>query len=113
MILFTMNANTKRCAYGADEPDFVFLQHIFRAEFPNNKKQTRKATLALFGDDKFSAMAKGTGLPCAISTQLILDGKVSKRGVFGPNVTTPELNELILEGLKGEGIEVDFETTDE
>jgi saccharopine dehydrogenase (NADP+, L-glutamate forming) len=89
------------------------LQHIFKAEYPDNKKQTLKATLALFGDKKFSAMAKGTGLPCAISTQLILDGKVSKRGVFGPNITTSALNELILEGLKGEGIDVEFETINE
>jgi len=103
----------RKCSYDSDEPDFVFLQHIFGAEFSGGKKQTRKATLALFGDNKFSAMAKGTGLPCAISTQLILDGKVSKRGVFGPNIQTSELNELILDGLKGEGIVVDFETIDE
>jgi hypothetical protein len=42
-----------------------------------------------------------------------LDGKVSKRGVFGPNITTSALNELILDGLKGEGIDVEFETINE
>ncbi|KAL0482188.1 saccharopine dehydrogenase LYS [Acrasis kona] len=98
----------KKCYYDADEPDFVFLQHIFEAEFPNGSKQTRKATLALFGDDKFSAMAKGTGLPCAVVTQLILDNKVSRRGVVGPMHS--DLNDLITEGLKGEKIEVEFET---
>jgi len=101
----------RKCYYDADEPDFVFLQHIFEAEFPNGKKQTRKATLALFGDDKFSAMAKGTGLPCAVVTQLILDGKVSRRGVVGPMHS--DLNDLITEGLKGENIVVDFETIDQ
>ena len=86
----------------------IFLQHTFEIECNDGSKQTRIATLLCYGDGKengFSAMAKTTGLPCAISTQLILDKVITRTGVFGPMF--PEMNEHIEKALEKEGIVVE------
>jgi saccharopine dehydrogenase (NADP+, L-glutamate forming) len=100
-----------KMSYNAGERDMTFLQHNFEIELKNGKKQTHIATLLLYGDKDamsgkgFTSMAKGTGLPCAIATQLILDGVIKQRGVFGP--MTREVNDPIEAGLAKEGIVVE------
>ena len=91
--------------YKSGEKDMIFLQHTFEIENKDGSKQTRIATLLCYGDGKedgFSSMAKTTGLPCAISTQLILDSVITRTGVFGPMF--PEMNSLIEKELEKEGI---------
>ncbi|MFQ6039040.1 MAG: saccharopine dehydrogenase C-terminal domain-containing protein, partial [Candidatus Aminicenantales bacterium] len=49
-----------------------------------------------------SSMARTVGLPAAISTRLILEGKIQKKGVHIP--VQPDIYEPILEELKNMGI---------
>lgn len=72
--------------YLPGERDMTFLQHTFKIVTAAGEHQTIKSTLELYGDEdgKFSSMAKGTGLPCAVATQMILDGKLTRTGVWGP-----------------------------
>lgn len=92
------------------EKDMIMLQHIFTIEKPDGKRYTKKATLIDYATDKFSSMARTTGLPCAISVQLILDSKIQYRGVFGPMFA--DMNELIIEELEKENIVVKYEDID-
>lgn len=94
--------------YNAGERDMIFLQHNFEIENKDGSKQTRIATLLCYGDkdeNGFSSMAKTTGLPCAVSTQLILDGEITHKGVFGPMFL--EMNNKIEALLAKEGIVVE------
>ena len=65
------------------------MQHIFVIE-NGGKKKIKKSTLVVIGEKTgFSGMAKTVGSPSAIGAQLILDGKISARGVLRP--TLPEI----------------------
>jgi len=69
------------------ERDLIVMQHLFKIEWPGaSKLETRKSTLVAMGEKKGpSAMSTLVGLPTAISTQLILDGVITKTGVTMPN----------------------------
>lgn len=95
-------------SYKPHEKDMIMLQHIFTIEKADGKRYTKKATLLDFATEKFSSMARTTGLPCAITVQLILDGKINRRGVLGPMY--PDMNDLILEGLEKENVVIQYET---
>ena len=60
--------------------------------------------LEVYGDPKgYSAMAKTVGYPVAIGAKMVLNGKVSKRGVLRPfiaDIYQPILQELENEGIK-------------
>lgn len=81
------------------------MQHVFRIQpvDPSKKPFTRKSSLIMIGEKNGpSAMSLTVGLPTAIGAQLILDGKISLRGVVIP--TEKEIYEPVLAALKDEGI---------
>lgn len=93
----------EKMQYNEGERDMVFLQHRFEIELKDGTRQTRTSTLIDFGvPGGFSAMAKTVGVPCGIATQLILDGKLTQKGVIAP--MSPEINDPIIELLEKEGI---------
>ncbi|KAI8142359.1 saccharopine dehydrogenase [Fennellomyces sp. T-0311] len=93
----------EKMQYEENERDMVFLQHRFEIELKDGSKQTRTSTLIDYGvPGGFSAMAKTVGVPCGIATQLILDGKITQKGVLAP--MTPEINDPIIELLEKENI---------
>ncbi|KAJ1671723.1 saccharopine dehydrogenase (NADP+, L-glutamate-forming) [Spiromyces aspiralis] len=47
-------------------------------------------------------MAKTVGVPCGIATQLILDGKITTKGVIAP--LTPDLYEPLIDLIEAEAI---------
>ena len=61
------------------------------------------SSLLVYGDDsRFTAMAKTVGLPVAIVTKLILNGKIDLTGIQIPitkDIYIPVLNELSLNGI--------------
>ena len=61
------------------------MQHIFEIEEANGTKKKLTSTMYQEGDKKsdggFSSMARCVGYPAAITTQLVLDGKL--KGISG------------------------------
>ncbi len=65
-------------------------------------QQTKTSTLVVHGNEKMSAMAKTVAMPAAIAAELIMEGKITSRGVMGP--LDPSIYTPILEALKSEGV---------
>lgn len=87
------------CQYEEGERDMVVLQHKFGIKWADGKEETRTSTLVDYGDPKgYSSMAKLVGVPCAVATEQIFDGTLSKKGLLAP--MTPEINDPIMKTLK-------------
>lgn len=95
----------EKLQYREGERDMIILQHVFIVSYPGNGKKKEKITSTLidFGiPDGDSSMARTVGLPAAIGTKLILEGKIRISGVQIP--VLPEIYNPILEELKVLGI---------
>jgi saccharopine dehydrogenase (NADP+, L-glutamate forming) len=93
----------EKMMYGEDERDMVMLQHRFEIEWADKTRETRTSTGLWFGvPGGDSAMGRTVGVPAAITTELILDGKITERGVLAP--MKMELCGPIMEELEKEGI---------
>jgi len=86
----------------AGEKDLIIMFHRFKIEWPNGKTEVRRSSLIKIGEKTRSAMSCVVGVPTAIATQLVLDGKITKKGVLMPN--TQDIYDPILELLAKEGI---------
>lgn len=85
------------------DKDMIVMQHQF--EIRNSKSEIRNivSSLVVKGDDQiYTAMAKTVGLPLAIATKLILQGKINARGVLIP--TTKDIYEPLLTELESFGV---------
>lgn len=92
----------EKMQYEEGERDMIILHHRFVAEYPD-KKEEIIATLVDFGiPHGDSAMSRTVGLPAAIGTKLILEGKIGLRGVYIP--VEPEIYKPILKELESQGI---------
>ena len=59
-----------------DERDMIIMRHEVEAAFENGKKEKHHIDLVEYGDsDKYTAMAKTVGFPCAIAARMLLLGK--------------------------------------
>jgi saccharopine dehydrogenase-like NADP-dependent oxidoreductase len=89
--------------YQPGERDMIVLRHDFLATGSGPKKQRIVSTLIDYGiPDGDSSMARTVGLPAAIGTRLILEGKIQAKGVMIP--VLPEIYEPILAELSEHGI---------
>lgn len=89
----------EKLQYEEGEKDMIMLQHQFIASYPGDKKEKITSTLIDFGiPHGDTSMARTVGSPAAISTKLILEGKIEKTGVHIP--VTPEIYIPILQELK-------------
>jgi len=84
------------------EKDLIIMFHRFKIEWSNGKTEVRRSSLIKIGEKTRSAMSCVVGIPTAIATQLVLDGKITKKGVLMPN--TQDIYDPILELLAQEGI---------
>jgi len=90
---------TAKLAYLPGERDMIVLQHEFFASYPKAGKEKIVSTLIDFGiPGSDSSMARTVGLPAAIGTKLILEGKIRETGVHIP--VSPEIYLPILAELK-------------
>lgn len=81
-----------------DDKDMIVMYHKFGYEL-NGEKYQIDATMVSVGEDQtYTAMAKTVGLPVAIATMSILNGKITTPGVQIP--ITPEVYNPILEELE-------------
>ena len=80
-----------------NDKDMIVMYHKFGYEL-NGKKQQIDSKMVCIGDDQtYTAMAKTVGLPVAMATLLILNGKITTPGVQLPikkEVYQPILKEL-------------------
>jgi saccharopine dehydrogenase-like NADP-dependent oxidoreductase len=85
------------------ERDMIILQHEFVASFPGNRREKIISTLVDYGiPNGDSSMARTVGLPAAIGTRMILEGKIQAKGVHIP--VLPDIYKPILAELKNLGI---------
>ncbi|NNE07810.1 MAG: NAD(P)H-binding protein [Gemmatimonadetes bacterium] len=98
-----VNRMIDRMAYADDEPDMVVLQDEVIAKFPDGHRERFLSTLICKGEPGGeSAMARTVGLPAAVATSMIVEGKIAERGVRIP--TDADIYEPILTALDHAGI---------
>lgn len=84
------------------DKDMIVMQHLFGYEVAGETR-TLTSSLVVLGDNEVqTAMAKTVGLPVGILAKLLLQGKITHRGVVIP--IYPELYEPVLEELKEYGV---------
>lgn len=86
------------------DKDFIVMWHRFRFEEKGKQKEIQAYLTATGEDEVNTAMAMTVGLPLAIATKLLVEGKIKSRGVVIPVVR--ELYEPVLKELGELGIEL-------
>ena len=85
-----------------EDKDMIVMYHKFGYEL-NGKKHQIDSKMVILGDDQtFTAMSKTVGLPVAIATLQILNGKITTPGVQLP--ITKEVYNPILQELEDYGV---------
>ncbi|MFH1279852.1 MAG: saccharopine dehydrogenase C-terminal domain-containing protein [Candidatus Eisenbacteria bacterium] len=99
----------EKMSYAPGERDMIVLHHEFLAEFPGGKKERITSTLIDCGIPKGdSAMSRTVGLPAAVASRLLLEGKIKAKGVHIP--VLPEIYEPVLVELERLGIRCEEKT---
>ena len=94
-----------------EDKDMIVMYHKFGYEINGEKKQIDSKMVILGDDQTFTAMSKTVGLPVAIATLQILNGKIKTPGVQLPitkEVYTPILEELEDYGVIFKETEVEY-----
>jgi len=81
-----------------EERDMVVMQHTFLASYPDGKQEVIKSHMLDFGTLKTdTSIARTVALPAACGVQMILEGKITAKGVYIPvlpDIYNPILDEL-------------------
>ena len=91
----------KRFKLEPTDRDLVVMHHEFVYTLDGERRK-RTSTLLLEGNDKHTAMAVTVGLPMGIFLKLLVQNRISSRGVTIPVV--PEVYEPVLQDLEPYGI---------
>lgn len=92
----------KKWTLNANDIDMIVMWHKFNYTL-HGKEHEIHSTMVVKGTDALNtAMAKTVGLPAAIATKLILEGKITTPGVQIP--VTKEIYEPVLNELEKNGI---------
>jgi saccharopine dehydrogenase-like NADP-dependent oxidoreductase len=90
---------------GENERDMVILQHLFRASWPNGKKEVIRSSMIDYGTlATNTAIARTVALPAAIAVKLILQGRITATGVQRPVI--PEIYNQVIWELMNLGIQM-------
>ncbi|MBM3294625.1 MAG: saccharopine dehydrogenase [Candidatus Aminicenantes bacterium] len=93
----------EKLSYGPRERDMIVLRHEFRTLDPDGGEEGIVSTLVDFGlPGGPSAMARTVAYPAASALRLILDGRISAKGVLLP--VRPEIYGPVLDDLRRRGI---------
>ncbi len=93
---------------GDDERDMVAMQHIFLVSGNDGNREVIKSTMLDYGSPATdTAVARTVALPAAIGVEMILEGKITAKGVHIPVI--PEIYNPILDRLEDMGIKMDEE----
>ncbi len=85
-----------------DDKDMIVMYHKFGYEIHGKKEQIDSKMVCIGDDQTYTAMAKTVGLPVAMATLLILNGKITTPGVQLP--IRKEVYEPILKELEDYGV---------
>lgn len=85
-----------------DDKDMIVMYHKFGYELEGKKYQIDSTMVTIGEDQTYTAMSKTVGLPVAMATLAILNGKIKTPGVQIP--ITAEVYEPILKELEDYGI---------
>jgi saccharopine dehydrogenase-like NADP-dependent oxidoreductase len=85
------------------DKDMIVMQHQLECTISNQSKKLTSSLVLKGVDDLNTAMSMTVGLPVAIATELILNNKISNKGVVIP--IHKEIYMPVLEKLKEFGIE--------
>ncbi|MDP2320139.1 MAG: saccharopine dehydrogenase C-terminal domain-containing protein [Acidobacteriota bacterium] len=101
----------EKLVYAPGERDLVVMEHRYDAFFPEDGRRVRHtSTLIDYGDaGGETSIARTTGLPPAIGARLVLEGRLSLKGVQAPvhpDICGPSLAEL-------ERLKISFREKDE
>ena len=88
----------KKWKLNGGDKDFIVMWHRFIYEVNGEKKEIQSYLTATGEDEVETAMAKTVGLPLAIAADLLLEGRISVRGVAIP--TAKEIYEPVLDELR-------------
>jgi len=98
-----------RLAMGPQDKDMIVMQHEI-GFLKAGKRYTEKSTLVVKGEDSLhTAMARTVGLPLGIAAKLVLEGKLSLRGLHIPIL--PEIYDPVLAELDELGIQFEREVS--
>jgi saccharopine dehydrogenase-like NADP-dependent oxidoreductase len=93
----------QKWSMGENDLDMIVMYHLFGYEL-NGERIRRESYMVLEGEDRIrTAMAKTVGLPVAIATRMILNGRITTPGVLAPisrEVYNPVLEELDEAGIR-------------
>lgn len=93
----------RKLRYAEGERDMIVLRHAFRYAGPDGREKSVTSTLIDYGiPGGDSAMARTVGLPAAAGARLLLEGKISRKGVCLP--VHSEIYGPILRELRSRGI---------
>jgi saccharopine dehydrogenase-like NADP-dependent oxidoreductase len=82
-----------------EERDMVVMQHTFLASFPDGKQEVIKSRMLDFGTLKTdTSVARTVALPAACGVEMILEGKITEKGVHIP--VLPDIYNPILDQLE-------------
>ncbi len=102
---------SEKLVFDQSERDMVVLCDEVTAEYPDGKRKQYKSTLIDFGiPNRWTSIARTTGVPPAIAVRFILEEKITAPGLYAPMAR--EIYEPVLEELKKEGIVLEETVTD-
>lgn len=87
----------EKWSLGEDDKDMIVMWHRFDYEIEGVEHELHSSLVYIGRDRNFTAMSDTVGWPVAIAAKLILNGKLSLKGVqlpILPEIYTPILNEL-------------------
>lgn len=100
----------EKLAFKETERDMLVQRHEFIAQYPDGSKESISSTLADFGiSGGDSSMSRTVGLPAAIATRLILEGKINVKGAHIP--VLPEIYKPVISELEKMNIRFSEVTT--
>ncbi|NOQ25777.1 MAG: hypothetical protein GQ564_10490 [Bacteroidales bacterium] len=98
----------KKMEYEPHEKDMIIVHNEIIVEFPDRKEKRISSMLVEGIPYSDSAMARAVSLPPAIAAKLILEGKITRKGVCMP--LTKEMYEPILKEMETFGFSFKKET---
>lgn len=101
--LILENLLLEKWKLGEEDKDMIIMRHEFEYELDGKKKELT-STLVLKGNNAVdTAMAKLVGVPMGIFVKLVMEGRITSKGVNIP--VMKEVYDPVLEELKEYGVE--------